>query len=126
MAAEGELTSWTVEEIPDSDRLFMRAHRMFFKDGKLAPGVFRDQGDGISVDWERYSSPDETQRRARKPEDNAVVEMKAGDIRPIPLTVEHHPVEDNRAHSEVLGRKDPQARIMLRRASRIVIPLQDS
>lgn len=84
MVSEGKLISQEVEQIPDEDLLFMRAHRMFFRDGQFAPGVFRDQGDGMSVDWERYSTPEETRLRARRPEDNAVIEMVTGEVRAIP------------------------------------------
>jgi hypothetical protein len=79
---------------------------MFFQDGKIAPGVFRDHGAGMSVDWSRYSTPDETQHRARKPEDNAVLELTVSEVRAIPPPiVEHSPVEGNRAHAEVLGKR---------------------
>ena len=123
MAPERGLTSWPAEGIPYAERLFMRAHRVFFRGGELAPGVFRDHGDGMSVDWERYSSPEETRLRAREPEDNAVVQMVTGEVRAIPpLTVEHRPIRENRAHSEVLGTKDPEVRVKLRRICRIVIP----
>lgn len=109
MASEGGVSPWPVEQIPGGDRLFMRAHRMFFTGGHLSPGVFRDHAGGMSVDWERYSTPGETQSRARVPEDNAVIRLVAGEVRAIPpLTVEHRPVEENRAHSEIIGRKDPE------------------
>lgn len=124
MASESKLSPWPVEIIPDEDRLFMRAHRMFFKDGQLAPGVFRDHAAGMSVDWEKYSTAKETHLRAKTPQDNAVIQLVAGHVRAIPpLTVEHRPVLENRSHSEITGRKDPEVRVKLRRIAQIVIPL---
>jgi hypothetical protein len=124
MASESRLTSWPVEPIPAPDRLFMRAHRVFFTSGQLAPGVFRDHGEGMSMDWERYSTPERTRLRAKHPEDNAVIQMVAADVRAIPpLTVEHRPVPENRAHSGVIGRKDPEVRVKLRRIAQVLIPV---
>ena len=124
---------WPIEPIPDADNVFMRAHRMYFREGELQPGVFRAQGDGMSVDWDKYSTAEETKKRAGKnPHDNAVVRMCAGRIREIAgLRVEHQPdrVGQNRAHSNVLGlpaHSTPdlvEVRLKLRRISTIVHPL---
>ena len=111
----------------------MRAHRVYFREGKLQPDVFKEQGDGMSVDWDKYSTAKETKKRARKnPQDNAVVRKCAGRIREIAsLRVEHQPdrVRQNRPHSNVLGlpaRNTPdlvEVRVKLRRISTIVLPL---
>ena len=78
----------------------------------------------MSVDWERHSTPAETRLRARRPADNAVIEMVTGEVRAIPpLSVEHRPIAVNRVHSEVIGRKDPEVRVKLRRVYRIAVPL---
>jgi len=67
---------WPIEPIPDADNVFMRVHRMYFREGELQPGVFKQQGDGMSVDWDKYSTAEETKKRARKnPRDNAVIRM---------------------------------------------------
>ncbi len=96
--------AWPVESIPDVDNVFMRAHRMHFRNGQLQPGVFRQHGDGMSVDWEKYTTPQETRHRAAKPPDNAVLGATAGGIRKIGgLQVQHKPERINRAHSNVLG-----------------------
>src|SRR6266568_1723640 len=97
---------WPVEQIPDVDGVFMRAHHVHFRDGELQPGVFRQHGDGMSVDWEKYSTPEETRNRAAKPFENAVVRAGAGHIRQISdLDVRHKPdhKHSNRAHSDVVG-----------------------
>jgi len=79
----------------------------------------------MSTDWSRYSTPEETLARARKPEDNGVVEMVVGAVRAIPnLRVEHVPLPENRAHSEVFGKKDVEARVLLQRACRWSLPIK--
>jgi hypothetical protein len=78
----------------------------------------------MSTDWSKYSTPEATQGRARKPEDNGVVEMAVGSVRAISsLTVEHTPLPENRAHAEVFGAKDVETRVLLSRACRWVIPV---
>ena len=130
MADSGGLTSWPVENIPDLDRLYMRVHRNNQVDGVPTPGAFRDhppdgERPGMSTDWSRYSTPEETLARARKPEDNGVVEMVVGAVRAIPnLRVEHVPLPENRAHSEVFGKKDVEARVLLQRACRWSLPIK--
>ena len=120
--------SFPVEEIPDADALFMRAHRNLLRDGQIVPGVFRAQGEGMSVDWSKYASPEETQKRARKPIDNAILALIAGEIRSaVGLAVNHTPQPDNRAHSDVLlpqvDEDLTEARIKLGRIATLAIPL---
>jgi len=53
---------------------------------------------------------------ARKPEKNGVLRLNVGGIRRLPpLRVDHTPMKENRAHSDVLGKKDPETRIKLLR-----------
>ena len=123
---------WTVEPIPDADHIFMRAHRIHFRNGELQPGVFRQQGNGMSVDWEKYATPQETRTRAAKPLENAVIAARAGRVRQTgDLRVLHDPDPEhlNRAHSNVLGlpvHGSPElveVRIKLLRISSVVLPL---
>lgn len=113
--------NWTKEIIPDTDRLYMRAHKVHIdEDGNLAPGVFRDQGDGMSTDWNKYATPQDTQIRAKVPGDNAIVSLSVGGVKNIPLDVQHSPLSDNRAHTDVIGDKKlkyppPSVRIKLLR-----------
>jgi hypothetical protein len=95
-----------VEQIPDEDSVYFRAHSTHFRGDDLQPGVFQEKGsDGcMSVDWERYSSCYESRNRSKIPNQNAILEMRVGDIRQInPLSVEHRPFPENRAHSGVVG-----------------------
>jgi hypothetical protein len=118
---------WPIEEIPDEDHVFIRAHRSYFKKGKLKPGVFRDHGKSMSVNWDSYSTPEETQQQARIPEHNGVVGLITGEVRKVPLEVEHSPELENRAHSEIIGNKDPEVRIKLKRICQLIFkpPVMD-
>jgi hypothetical protein len=121
---------WPVENIPNEDFLFFRLHRCYMQfDEEIPQGAFRDQDGGMSTDWEKYSTPEETQKRAKKspPEDNGVLRLNVGGVREIkPLSVEHSPDPENRAHTEVLGnkKKDPEIRLKLQRLAQWVIRIQ--
>ncbi len=106
---------WPVESIPDSDNLYMRIHHNQIRDDAPIPGAFKDHEGGMSTDWNKYSTPFETRRRGRKPEQEyGVVSLPVGGVRSIPnLTVVHEPLPVNRAHSEVFGEKDTEARLKL-------------
>jgi hypothetical protein len=101
--------SWPVEEIPDPDRLFLRVHAGQLRHGKLHPGIFKVHEDSLSVDWERYSTAEETRLRALKDQrQTGVVALIAGIVRSIEnLQVLHDPLPSNRAHSGVFGIEDP-------------------
>jgi hypothetical protein len=123
---------WPLELIPDADHVFMRAHKGFIRNGELQPGVFRQHGnDGMSVDWNKYSTAIDTKNRGRNPENNAVVQLNAGAIRfQVGLDVTHAPLGANRAHAVVpLPAPDTpelvEARLKLLRISAIVLPLQE-
>jgi hypothetical protein len=104
----------------------MRAHRMYFQGPVMLPGVFKDHGNAMSVDWDEHATPEDTQARARSPEDNAVISLEAGEVRHIEgLSVTHEPEDDNRAHSGVHGDKDEETRVRLRRIASEVIPLHE-
>lgn len=123
MADEASVIPWDVEEIPDVDRLFKRIHRNLFKsDRTVMTGAFSHYE--MSVDWSKYSTPEESRRRANSPDDNAIVEMVAFNVRAIPdQQVLHRPVADNRSHSAVDGRKSEKVRVLLRRCCRIALSL---
>jgi hypothetical protein len=84
--------------------------------------VFRNHGEdpevrGMSTDWSRYATPQETRKRARKrpPSMYGVISLSVGKVRTIPFQRDKHtPIfnapEDpdnpnNRAHTDVLGPK---------------------
>ena len=126
--ADDELSvSWEAEAIPDADEVYMRAHRTHFTPkGELRPGVFRDQGAGMSADWSKYATPEETRARAKTPEANAVLALGVGALREVEtLSVVHEPLaeEANRSHSEVFGTKTEEVRLKLLRLHRRAIDL---
>jgi hypothetical protein len=103
-----DFLDWETEHIPDGDNTFMRAHRDHFRSGDLQPGVFQVRVDGMSVDWAKYSTPEETRQRSREPLKNAVISLPVVEIRRIKgLDVIHAPTRPpqplNRAHSNVVG-----------------------
>lgn len=100
------MTPLTEEAIPDADSLYMRVHRTAFApSGTVRPEAFRDRDDtGMSTDWSRYATPEETRSRAKVASENGVIAMNAGKVRRIAgLTVRHSPLPDNRAHADVRG-----------------------
>ncbi len=119
---------WATEKIPDFDSVFMRAHETYFRDGELMPGVFTAKDGGMSVDWDKYSSKEETRKRAKNPAKNAVLSLSVGGVREIKgLDVEHRPEPKNRAHSEIDlpdNHEDlTEIRVFLLRLAKIAIPL---
>lgn len=117
------------EQIPDTANLFLRVHRTWLaSDGDINPGFFRNIPDtpdgGMSCDWDRYSTPEQTKQRAKKPELNGVLQFRAGDINGVPnQRLEHDPVDDNQAHSQVFGEKTPEVRLKFKRLCKWIIPV---
>jgi hypothetical protein len=114
--------TWPKEAIPDEDHLFMRVHYKWTDGGIPIPGAFRDHNGGMSTDWEKYSTPQNTQQRGRKPDENGVIKMRVQKIRAIANQSVHHtpvqntpPKPDNRAHTDVVGEKDTQSRLQFTR-----------
>lgn len=122
-------SEWPEDDIPDGDDLFLRVHRSDMDaDGEPFPHAFRNQprgSNGMSVDWIRYTTPDKTRARGRKPpEEYAIVKFTAGQARAIPgQTVVHEPSVNNRAHSEVFGDKTTEVRERFMQVYQIEIPL---
>lgn len=122
--------AWPPENIPDEHLLYMRVQKNWFgSDGKLILGVFRNlptPQDGMSTDWGKYSSARDAQGRGRVPSDNAVIQLNVGQVRQIPnQSVVHTPdlASNNRAHTEVFGEKNSEARLKLSRIYDLAIPL---
>ena len=115
--------NWQSKHIPDFANLYIRVHKALIKkDGSIARSAFKDHNGGMSTDWDRYSTPEETRARGNKPaQDYAVVGMNVEGIRYISpeLEVEHTPdfERNNRAHTDVIGEKDTEARTKLKRLS---------
>ncbi len=113
---------WPSEEIPDEDWLYMRVHCQFVKGEHLSPSVFKNmptEKDGMSTDWNKYSTPGQTRGRGAKPPDfYYIIKMLVGSVRKIQgQRVEHtpNPEMDNRAHTDVWGEKNEQVRMLLGR-----------
>ncbi len=126
MVEEFNLTHLQTEEIPDENRLFMRVHQAYIRDGLPTVGAFTDHGEGMSTDWDKYSTAQETLQRSKDVQKNGVVEMIVGAVRGLGQRVAHAPIPTNRAHTAVLGEKDTEVRVKLRRVSNWVIPLMSS
>jgi hypothetical protein len=105
-------------------------------DGDIKPGFFRNRpkapSAGMSCDWEKYSTAEESRQRARNPATNGVLSMVAGQVREVPRQrLEHDPVKElestppivNRAHSQVFGEKTPEVRLKLRRITTWLIKI---
>lgn len=126
MADQGEV-SWPVENIPDQDFILRRIpKRKVKKDGTPSPGAFNNFQGGMSSDWDKYSTPQETRQRDSNPRETGVVKLSVRQVREIPAqTVEHTPKQNNRAHTDVFGPKDEEERTRLRRISQWVIRPDD-
>src|SRR5712664_2595160 len=79
---------WEAEEIPDEDFLFMRVHQNFLDDeGEPIHEAFRNRPPktgGMSTDWKKYSTAEETLGRARDPSANIIIELLTDAVRKIP------------------------------------------
>lgn len=135
---------WAKESIPYEALLYMRVHKNHIEpDGNILLIAFRNHGDpsdlskepGMSTDWQEYSSAEECRQRSRDigkdPNRYEVIQLSVGRVRDIPgQTVDHTPIYDphstpplfNRAHTDVLGEKDEEARLELFKISEPAIP----
>lgn len=130
---------WEKEEIPVEALLYMRVHKnQLDPNGEPIPGAFRNRPkstDGMSTDWNKYSTAEECRQRARTPADNAVLQLKVEEVRDIPLQIiEHTPIYKpadtppliNRAHTDVFGEKDTEVRLRFMSIYRVAIRLDES
>ncbi|MBW4888718.1 hypothetical protein KXQ82_03290 [Mucilaginibacter sp. HMF5004] len=92
------------EEIPDNGILYYRVHKSYIVNNEVIPGAFRSRGDGMSTDWNKYSTPEESLLRAKVPAENSIINFPVTKIRSrSALAVIHNPEIDNRAHSLIKG-----------------------
>lgn len=102
---------YEAEEIPNKDYLFRRIHKsqIDLVNDKPGSGAFSDSGDGMSTDWDKYSTPHETRNRIKTntdPLDYGIVRLNTGMIRNIEdQEVIHTPEDYNRAHTDIIGKK---------------------
>jgi hypothetical protein len=108
------------EVIPDSALLFRRIHRHFFdpETGRVMSGAF--DGQDMSADWEKYSTPTQTAERDTSGNTVAVASLTAALCRNLEQTVLHDPlpghqdIAANPAHTLVRGRKSKPTKQKLR------------
>ena len=100
------------EVIPDPDLLLCRVHhaQYNFHEDRITRAVFQKVNQ--SVDWSKYSTPEQTVNRHKKPQDiRAVACITAGACRNLGQEVAHVPLGAadpggrNDAHSEIRGVK---------------------
>lgn len=117
LASRKKIKQWPIENIPNSAHLFMRVHKMWIQNDKIvSPGVFQNHENGMSTDWNKYSTPQETLKRVssygKDPNNYGVIHLNVGQVRDIPTqSVTHVPLPDNRSHTNVCGEKDTEARV---------------
>lgn len=96
--------------IPDGDNVYMRVHHqnIILENNikVIRPVAFDPRGEGgLSVNWDRFSSPEMTQCGSPKPQANNVISMEVSKIRKLDsaLDVKHIPLDDNYSHSEIFN-----------------------
>jgi hypothetical protein len=127
------------EIIPNEDSLycFVNKANVDYKRGNLPrAAAFQNtpkDGDNLSSDWEKYSTPLETRDRVgmqlkkntqdfKNPDDFGVLQMNVGILRNEILRqiIEHDPIfnnpeilgmPNNRAHAIIIGEKDEEVRL---------------
>lgn len=112
--------AFPVEEIPDQDRLFHHiAEQMFVRqEGRPSSACVKKHPE-LSVNWEKYSSVEQTRRK----NSFAIVSLVTGFCRDqINQEVIHSPIQEgelygpNRSHSDIKGNKQDVADQMARQA----------
>ena len=95
---------YEVETLGDLETLYYRVHKTYYRSSKIIPNAFQTKGDGMSTDWAKYSSPEESYSRCKIPADNSIVSFNTGRVKSEKiLDVIHKPENINRSHSLVLG-----------------------
>jgi hypothetical protein len=118
---------YTPEDIPDEDHLYLRVAPALVDRGIIYPGAYINHGRGMSTNWDKYSTPENTRNMARKdrdPNTYTVVSLNAGRVRGIvasPQFVEHTPRNHNRAHTDIVGEKTLDARIQFSRIAETIL-----
>ena len=104
------------EYIPDTCYLYRHIIKNSIrKNGAISPGAFKNSkkgNGGMSTDWAKYSTPQESLNRHSEDKRGGIVKLKVGDIRSLPnQTVEHTP-NGNQAHTDVFGIKDTECSLL--------------
>lgn len=117
-----ELPDWPEERIDDDAWLYRRLPPIFVKpDGSSSDKLFvrnseanrnrKEPDPDISVDWDRYATPEQSLALAERPT-HGVCGIQAGLPRRLDLTVTHTPDRErgNRAHASIRGNEGPRAK----------------
>jgi hypothetical protein len=117
-----ELPDWPIETTDDEDWLYRRVPPVFVKpDGTLSDKLFmrnseanrnkREPDPDISVDWDRYATPEQSLARAGR-STHGMCGLQAQFPRSLDLTVTHTPDRElgNRAHASITGNEGPRAK----------------
>jgi hypothetical protein len=111
------------EEIPDPDLLLCRVHwtQFNFEENRITSTVFKQQNQ--SVDWSKYSTPEQTVARHKAPSLIwGIAMITAGACRSLNQEVVHVPLAEgdadgpNLAHAEIRGNKTTLIKSQLRDA----------
>lgn len=113
-----------IESFLDEHFLYRGIHRIFWmnwKDlNKIEPNLFstKPEAEGLSTDWSKYATPDDTLNRLRAPtlKVNGIIELNIAHLKftikenKLPLTIKHDPIRVqkgrmriNRAHTLLIG-----------------------
>lgn len=98
-------------------------------DGTPRLAAFSDNKGAMSTDWDKYSTPEETRQRGMHILQDvcAVIRLPVGGIRSLGQSVDHDPLPENQAHTNVTGdKRDPEVRVKLQRLSAVVLPIESS
>ncbi|HLX64414.1 MAG TPA: hypothetical protein VKX17_24280 [Planctomycetota bacterium] len=94
------------EPIPDAALVFRRVHPdCWTKEGRPQSSVMADVE--MSVDWEKYSTIEEAARRGSAAHGAVALSVALMRSAEFNQQVNHDPLDDNPAHSLVLGQKPP-------------------
>ena len=117
------MDQWPQEDIPDDGLLYIRVHKQnMTEDGAIRLSAFKDQKDpnvpddpgALSSSWQKYcQTPGLARAKAKKPLENGVASAIAGQVRRVPLIVEHKPFSDDQAHTNICGEKTMDVRVAL-------------
>ena len=102
---------WSPEFIPDQDVLYLAVPNLYLKvdNTHISKSCFKPKGEGLSTNWSKYATAQETRDQRSIPGNFGVLQMGVGAVRNVthndPLKVEHKPdpSRNNRAHSEIMG-----------------------
>ncbi len=117
---DGMSDDWYPEELPTHHYLYKFVKEKLIRDGEVLAEAFHNVGVigepsyGMSTDWSKYSSPDETKNRpADKTARYGVARIQVGDVGIVnyqkavhdPLFHGRNNRQNNRSHTNIVGPK---------------------